>query len=69
MSKWCWGWPYCSCGVVKAKELLEADQKMLVWRNDVGDIKRVPCSELVTFANVEGIDLSQYTTGCPQTNS
>jgi len=67
MAKWCWNWPYCACGVRQAKDLAEAESRMLVYRNDVGDIKRVPVSELITFALVEALAEDQYSAGCPKT--
>jgi len=66
MPKWCWNWPHCACGIKQAMELKVAGQKLLIFRNDVGDIKRVPVSELETFSIVEGIDETQMSAGCPR---
>jgi len=65
MPKWCWNWPHCSCGIIKARELQEIQVKILVWRNDIGDIKRVPVSELLTYAIVEKLEDDQFSAGCP----
>lgn len=66
MPKWCWNWPHCACGLEKAEQLLESGQRMMVFRNDVGDLKRVPCSEIVAWAIVEEKG-DQLSAACPKT--
>jgi len=64
--KWCFRWPHCSCGIEKGKELLSLDQKMLVYRDGAGDMKRVPVSELIAYAITEELQEGQMTQGCPR---
>lgn len=66
MPKWCWNWPHCACGVDKAREVEAGGGKLLVYRDDTGNVRRVPTSELKTFATVEGIKAENYSAGCPK---
>jgi len=66
-SKWCFKWPHCACGIVKADELIESGQRLLVFRNDVGDLKRVPVSEIRAYAITEVLSRDQFSIDCPQT--
>lgn len=64
MPKWCFLWPHCGCGIAMAEKLQTEGQKLLIFRNGAGDLKRVPVSELLTFAIVEEIDRTQRVAGC-----
>lgn len=66
MAKWCWHWPYCACGVDQAARLEGGGINVMVWRDDVGKIRRVPTSELRTYGMIEDVDLETYTAGCPK---
>lgn len=65
--KWCLSWPYCACGVSQGKALKNDGTRIMIWRNDVGDIKRVPVSELLTFAITEELAADQFSLDCPKT--
>lgn len=67
MPKWCYRWPHCACGIQKADELGETGQRLLVYRNDIGDLKRVPVSEIRAYAIVEEVEGDQYSVDCPRT--
>jgi len=66
-SKWCYRWPHCACGIDKAQELKAMGGKLLVYMDDVGDLKRVPVSELEAFAFVEELSADQLVANCPRT--
>jgi len=65
-SKWCFRWPHCACGIQKVDELIENGSKLLVYRNDLGELKRVPCSEIRAFAIVEELEEGQFSMDCPR---
>lgn len=66
MPKWCRGWPHCQCGLDMANDLGESGMKLLVFRDGMGDLKRVPVSEIQTLAIVEGFTEGEYPSSCPQ---
>ena len=55
MIKRCWLFPHCACGVSLANRLADEGQKMIIFRNRDGSLKRVPTSEVLTFAVVEEV--------------
>lgn len=67
--KWCYRWPYCQCGIAKSRELQEEGQKMLVFRDGVGDLKRIPVSEILSYAITEEIQEGRDPEGCPRTEA
>jgi len=66
MMKRCFSFPHCACGLQIANRLADEGQKMLIFRNRDATIRRVPVSELLSFAIVEEVDPEQYSLGCPK---
>jgi len=66
MIRRCWLFPHCACGITLSNRLADEGQKMLIYRDRSGTLKRVPVSEVLTFAVVEEVYEDQYGLGCPK---
>lgn len=66
MAKRCLMFPHCGCGITLAGELFHLETKLIIYLDRDGSLKRVPTSEVLSFAIVEGVEPDQYAKDCPK---